>query len=148
MKSVCDYDDIEIMSFILAAACHDVDHPGVNNIFLVESRNELAFRYNDVSVLENHHVATAFKILNAENGKYNFLESVEADEFKRIRKLIIGAILATDMSHHFNKLSVFKGKIVSDDFDAKLEENKKICSEFIFHLADISNSTKSFDLCH
>ena len=61
---------------------------------------------------------------------------------------MIGAILATDMSNHFNKLSVFKGKILSDDFDAKLEENKKICSEFIFHLADISNSTKSFELCH
>lgn len=148
MKSACDYDDIEIMSYILAAACHDVDHPGVNNIFLVESRNELAIRYNDVSVLENHHVATAFKILNAENGKYNFLENLEPDEFKKIRKLMIGAILATDMSNHFNKLSVFKGKILSDDFDAKLEENKKICSEFIFHLADISNSTKSFELCH
>ena len=148
MNHACDFDEIEMMSYILAAACHDVDHPGVNNIFLVESRNNLAIRYNDVSVLENHHVATTFKIMHDENGKYNFFENLEADEFKRIRKLMIGAILATDMSNHFNKLGVFKGKILSDDFDPKLEENKKICAEFLFHLADISNSTKSFDLCH
>ena len=51
------------MSYILAAACHDVDHPGVNNIFLIESSDKLAIRYNDVSVLENHHVATSFDIL-------------------------------------------------------------------------------------
>jgi hypothetical protein len=54
---------VEMMSYILAAACHDVDHPGVNNIFLIESRDKLAIRYNDISVLENHHVATTFDVL-------------------------------------------------------------------------------------
>jgi cAMP-specific phosphodiesterase 4 len=49
-----------MMSYILAGACHDVDHPGVNNLFLIESRDKLAIRYNDVSVLENHHVAFSF----------------------------------------------------------------------------------------
>ena len=67
--------------------------------------------------------------------------------FKRVRKLIIGAILATDMSQHFNKLAVFKGKMLSNEFDPKSPENKKFCAEFLFHLADISNSTKPFDLC-
>ena len=51
------------------------------------------------------------------------------------------------MSQHFNKLAVFKGKMLSNDFDPKSPENKKICAEFLFHLADISNSTKPFDIC-
>lgn len=136
-----------MMSYILAGACHDVDHPGVNNIFLIESRDKLAIRYNDVSVLENHHVALSFDILQSENGKYNMFENLDQETFKRVRKLMIGAILATDMSNHLSKLAVFKSKILSNDFDAKSTDNKKICAEWIFHLADISNSSKPFKIC-
>lgn len=31
--------------------------------------------------------------------------------------MIIGAILSTDMSKHFNKLAAFKTKILSEEFD-------------------------------
>ena len=51
------------MAALIAAAVHDVDHPGVSNQFLVAIRHDLAIMYNDISVLENHHVATAFRTL-------------------------------------------------------------------------------------
>lgn len=35
------------MSYILAGACHDFDHPGFNNLYLVETKDEIALRYND-----------------------------------------------------------------------------------------------------
>lgn len=41
----------------MAALSHDVDHPGLNNGFLVNTLDEMALLYNDQSVLENHHVA-------------------------------------------------------------------------------------------
>lgn len=53
----------QIMAALVAAAVHDVDHPGVTNLFLIAIRQELAIMYNDISVLENHHVATAFRAL-------------------------------------------------------------------------------------
>ena len=53
----------QVMAALVAAAVHDVDHPGVTNLFLVAIRHELAIMYNDISVLENHHVATAFRAL-------------------------------------------------------------------------------------
>ena len=53
-------DDIDFAAMIIGGACHDVGHFGVNNIYLVEAKHEIAIRYNDVSVLENYHVATAF----------------------------------------------------------------------------------------
>jgi hypothetical protein len=47
----------EIFGIILAAIIHDFDHPGLNNAFMINSRSEIAIRYNDVSVLENYHIA-------------------------------------------------------------------------------------------
>ena len=40
---------------IMAAFCHDVNHPGVTNKHLVLTRDKIARRYNDISVLENMH---------------------------------------------------------------------------------------------
>ena len=96
------------MSLTIAAACHDVDHPGLNNLYLVESRHALSIRYNDLSVLENHHVATTFEIMTKEENKYNIFDKLDKDQFKKVRKIIIDSILATDMSNHFKKFEVLK----------------------------------------
>lgn len=36
---------------IVAAAIHDLDHPGVNNSYLINTSSELALRYNDQAVI-------------------------------------------------------------------------------------------------
>lgn len=61
----------------MAASCHDLDHPGFNNIFMIEKKDEIAVRYNDLSVLENHHVASSFAILSEE--EYNITKSFPKD---------------------------------------------------------------------
>ena len=86
---------------LLAACCHDFEHPGFNNLFLIETGNELAVRYNDVSVLENHHVASSFALIS--NEKYNLVKRYLKEDFKRFRKIMIGCILETDMSKHFGE---------------------------------------------
>lgn len=134
-----------MFSYILAAACHDVNHPGFNNIFLIEKRDEIAINFNDISVLENYHIATSFQILS--DSEFNILKNFSKADFKRIRKLMIDAILSTDMSKHFKESALFKNTVTSEDLDPKLPDEKlKICT-FLFHLADISNSTKKFDTC-
>ena len=60
---------------------------------------------------------------------------------------MIGAILATDMSEHFSKFGMFKGKVLQQDFDPAVSDNKKLICEMIFHLSDISNATKPFEIC-
>ena len=59
--------DLETVGAIFASAVHDVDHPGVTNQFLVNTSSDLAIMYNDESVLENHHLAVAFKLVQQEN---------------------------------------------------------------------------------
>ena len=60
---------------------------------------------------------------------------------------MIGAILATDMALHFSKIGVLKSKLQSTSLDYKCEDEKKFICEQFFHLCDISNATKIFDVC-
>lgn len=55
-------DELELAVY-LAAACHDYEHLGLNNDFLIKSRHEWAQLYNDRSPLENHHASAGFKQL-------------------------------------------------------------------------------------
>eukprot|EP01084_Bolivina_argentea_P113802 202751_1 len=48
---------------ILAAAVHDVGHDGNNNGYHIMTQSDLAVTYNDISVLENYHVAHTFRVL-------------------------------------------------------------------------------------
>ena len=70
------------------------------------------------------------------------------DDFKRCRKMIIDCVLGTDMAKHMNELGKFKSKVGSQDFDPSSETDKTETIVMLFHLADISNSTKQWNTCH
>ena len=55
--------DLNVMACFLSCLMADIGHPGVNNAYLIATRHPKAIRYNDNSVLENHHCAMAFKLL-------------------------------------------------------------------------------------
>jgi hypothetical protein len=61
---------IDVLAALLSALVHDAGHLGINNKFLETTQSELAITYNDVSVLENHHVATAFRLLGEEGSDW------------------------------------------------------------------------------
>uniref|UniRef100_A0A3Q2P4Z4 Phosphodiesterase n=1 Tax=Fundulus heteroclitus TaxID=8078 RepID=A0A3Q2P4Z4_FUNHE len=46
---------LDVLLGLMAAAAHDVDHPGVNQPFLIKTRHHLASLYQNTSVLESHH---------------------------------------------------------------------------------------------
>ncbi len=53
-------NELEIFTLAIATLCHDFDHLGFTNAFLVVANDSIAFWYNDKVVLESHHVATTF----------------------------------------------------------------------------------------
>jgi cAMP-specific phosphodiesterase 4 len=72
----------------------------------VVAGSELAVLYNDLSVLENHHLAVAFKLLQHDG--CDILASLTVKQRQTLRKLTIDMVLATDMSKHMRLLADLK----------------------------------------
>ena len=69
--------------------------PGVSNSFLVSTRSKEALLYNDNSVNENGHAATAFRILL--QPACNFARDFDPEEFSFFRRLVIAI---SETMHH------------------------------------------------
>jgi hypothetical protein len=60
---MCKLSELDIFLMIVSGAAHDMDHPGTNNVFETKTRSKLSILYNDNAVLENHHTASFFFLL-------------------------------------------------------------------------------------
>lgn len=80
-------EPIDILSLLISAVSHDLDHDGYNNVFQINANTPLALIYNDRSPLEMYHCAVAFSILNKK--KFNILSNMSADMYKRFRANVI-----------------------------------------------------------
>jgi len=131
---------LELLAAMLAALVHDVEHPGVNNNFCIQNSLPVAVLYNDLAVLENHHVSAAFRILSRDD--CNILGCLSDDEFREVRRLMISCVLATDMSQHFNKMNQFKVQHANGALDYSKKEDRTFLLEMLVHFADVSNPAK------
>jgi hypothetical protein len=89
---------LDAFSILLAAVCHDLGHDGFTNGYHVNKVTRRAIDCNDVSVQESFHASELFRILD--NCETNILSNMSEDQFKVLRKRVIGLILATDMQKH------------------------------------------------
>ncbi|XP_066265479.1 high affinity cGMP-specific 3',5'-cyclic phosphodiesterase 9A-like isoform X1 [Branchiostoma lanceolatum] len=146
MIYLCKLEDkmskLDLGILMTACICHDLDHPGYNNTYQINARTELAVRYNDISPLENHHCAVAFKILS--NPDCNIFANVDKETWKQIRQGIITLILATDMARHGEILESFKQKV--DNFDYANEEHVAALKMILIKCCDISNEVRPMDV--
>ncbi|XP_010771115.1 cAMP-specific 3',5'-cyclic phosphodiesterase 4D-like isoform X1 [Notothenia coriiceps] len=144
------FTDLEIMAVLFASAIHDVDHPGVTNQFLINTSSELALMYNDASVLENHHLAVGFKLLQEDN--CDIFQNLSKKQRESLRKMVIDMVLATDMSKHMNLLADMKtmvetkkvtslGVLLLDNYSDRIQVLQNMV-----HCADLSNPTKPLDI--
>lgn len=74
----------DIFTSYIANLVHDFEHPGYTNQFIVRTKHPLAIRYNDTSVLESHHLASSFRILQEEG--CNIMENFTPETFQTVRK--------------------------------------------------------------
>lgn len=135
-------------------------HPGVNNAYLVSVKHELAFLHNDKSPLENMHCTVLYEVLRKPEA--NVFHKLTSEQWRDARKVMLCAILGTDMVNHFDqisKLQVFAEVNaeqllrMSDDTDDHVipvfqdAQNRLFFLEMLVHCADISNPIKPFSIC-
>jgi len=135
---------LDILAGIISGGIHDFEHPGFNNAFIQNTKGELAVLYNDMSVLENHHVAAAWRLLLKEDS--SFLENLDQSQYVDLRETVITSVLGTDMKHHFEHLTKFKTKMASDSFANAANDKKdmRLIMMMAVHCGDTSNPLKPF----
>ncbi|CDO66009.1 3',5'-cyclic nucleotide phosphodiesterase, putative [Plasmodium reichenowi] len=145
-KKLGIYDDLEYkikLVMFISGICHDIGHPGYNNLFFVNSLHPLSIIYNDISVLENYHASITFKILQL--NQCNILKNFSEKDFRMMRSYIIELILSTDMKHHFEIISKFRIRRENEDFDyIKNSDDLLILTKMIIKSADISHGSVSW----
>uniref|UniRef100_A0A674NCW3 Phosphodiesterase n=1 Tax=Takifugu rubripes TaxID=31033 RepID=A0A674NCW3_TAKRU len=131
--------ELEILAMVFAAAIHDFEHTGTTNNFHIHTRSEVAILYNDRSVLENHHVSAAYRLMAEED--MNIFVNLNKDDWRELRTLVIEMVMSTDMSCHFQQIKTMKSALSQTDNMDKV----KVLS-LMLHAADISHPAKAWPL--
>ncbi|KAF9953572.1 3',5'-cyclic-nucleotide phosphodiesterase [Mortierella alpina] len=146
----------DIFALVVASIGHDVGHPGVNNMFLVNAHTPLAQVYNDRSVLESFHSMALFQVMK-KHGFECFDVDSQNRKFMEFRKMVVSTILATDMGLHFDYVGKIKEQTerlqlrnmpdgnVPKPNQASIDEQERLvlCGTLI-KCADISNASRPF----
>ena len=72
---------------------------GTTNTHETQVLSHRAILYSDQSVLERHHLASAFTLMQSDG--VNILASLAPADFREVRALTVELVLATDLSKHF-----------------------------------------------
>ncbi|KAG1671220.1 High affinity cAMP-specific and IBMX-insensitive 3',5'-cyclic phosphodiesterase 8B [Nymphon striatum] len=160
-------DPMDEVACFIAAIVHDVDHPGKTSAFLSNSSSELAILYNDLSVLESHHSAHAFR-LTTTNDKVNIFQNLDRETYRSLRKSIVDMVLATEIAKHFEHLTNFVKKFLEPALDIPetspseifnvqepeplmesliTPENVVLVKRILIKCADVNNPLRPWNLC-
>lgn len=99
---------LDIYATMIAALCHDIQHPGNNNAFEVATASDLSKvkSYNvDAGILERHHATITNSLLNAPGTDYDILVGLAQDQKDHFRRQVGLIILGTDMGKHASILA-------------------------------------------
>lgn len=95
-----------------------------------------------MAVLENHHAHTTFLILRSD--RCQLLSGMTAVQQKSVRACMIKAILATDMSTHFDEMKKIDAWPVPQSerdkplIDQKNDKERQFLVNTLIHSADLS----------
>nr|XP_034190050.1 uncharacterized protein LOC117608685 isoform X2 [Osmia lignaria] len=134
--------NLEIMAALIAAVTHDLDHPGVNQPFLVATSNHLAALYQNTSVLENHHWRSAIGCL-LESG---VSDQLPANVRPELQRHISSLILATDITRQQEFLVRFKHYLDENLLEMKRPDDRHFILQIALKCADISNPCRPWDI--
>lgn len=140
LREKCCLSHEELLASLLAGAVHDFDHPGLNNNFHTKTNAYLSTLYNDRSVLENHHVACIFELL--QHPEYNVFAPLNAEQLRVVRDVMIEMVLATDMGRHATIFNKFRVRMSEETDWSSSKKDVFLALSMSIKMADISNCAR------
>ncbi|KAM6441308.1 cGMP-specific 3',5'-cyclic phosphodiesterase isoform 7-T7 [Liasis olivaceus] len=131
--------DVEVLSLLIAALSHDLDHRGVNNSYIQRSEHPLAQLYCH-SIMEHHHFDQCLMILNTPGNQ--ILSALSVEEYKTTLKIIKQAILATDLALYMKRRGEFFDLLRNNQFSLQDPYQKELFLAMLMTACDLSAITK------
>uniref|UniRef100_A0A8D1L4D6 Phosphodiesterase n=1 Tax=Sus scrofa TaxID=9823 RepID=A0A8D1L4D6_PIG len=133
---------LDIMLGLLAAAAHDVDHPGVNQPFLIKTNHHLANLYQNMSVLENHHWRSTIGMLR----ESRLLAHLPKEMTQDIEQQLGSLILATDINRQNEFLTRLKAHLHNKDLRLEDIHDRHFMLQIALKCADICNPCRIWEM--
>lgn len=134
------YSQETIFWVFVACICHDMAHFGKNNMYYVKKKHNLIFKSFEKSILEHYHCEKTLKIMS--DADCDIMKYGDASQKSYFKRIIIEAILATDMSKHFSLLEQFNSLNLSIQLN---EDDLFKLTGYLVHSIDVANPALDFD---
>ncbi|XP_041358670.1 probable 3',5'-cyclic phosphodiesterase pde-5 isoform X2 [Gigantopelta aegis] len=118
-----EFTPLESLALFVACLCHDLDHRGKTNAFMVKSASPLAAIYS-TSTMEHHHFNQTVTILQQEG--HNIFKHLTSEEYKMVLGEIRHSILATDLALFFGNKAKLKDIVDKREFSWKNQEHREL----------------------
>ncbi|XP_072427625.1 high affinity 3',5'-cyclic-AMP phosphodiesterase 7A isoform X2 [Chiloscyllium punctatum] len=141
-KLATSFSPWDVLLGLLAAMTHDMDHPGVNQPFLIKTNHYLASLYKNISVLENHHWRSAVCVLQ----ESKLFSHLAVEEIYQMESQLGSLILATDITRQNEFLSQFRTHLDRSDLCLDEASHRHFMLQIALKCADISNPCRPWEL--
>lgn len=134
------FSPMEIKALLIAAICHDIDHGGCTNNYLILTNDVIYQLYHDAPWENYHYIVSARIIQIYDLFKYNSRnQKIFLNEVKE-------AILSTDLQQHFrNRKTLFT--VVNDQlFDFSNTIHRSLMKGLMMTVCDLSAQCKPFHI--
>ena len=123
----------------MGAICHDLDHRGFNNKFMMDSQSALATVYSS-STMENHHFNMGVSILQQEQN--NIFSALNPEEYKEVLQTMKNCILATDLALFFPNKAKLANIVKEGAFSWTDPEHRRLAMALCMTGSDLNSSSK------
>lgn len=143
MKEIVEHvlSELEWKAMVIAAFCHDMDHPGFTNNFLKATSHYLVDLYQE-SVLENHHSYVAHLLIQ----QLNLFSKFSRRDYKFIMNEIHEIIIATDLAVYFQRSQVITSIITTNSFSCFNPKHMKLLKSLMITTSDLSGQWKPLEV--
>ncbi|KAK9875163.1 hypothetical protein WA026_005954 [Henosepilachna vigintioctopunctata] len=135
------FSPLEVKALLIASICHDIDHGGVTNNFLMIT-NDVIFQLYQESPWENYHYMITMRLLE----NIQVFNKLSRKEYKSFLKEIRDAILATDLQLYFkNRLKLLP--IINDKaFEVANSNHRYLLKTIMMTVCDLSGQCKPYSI--